>query len=81
MPEHVYEWTIEVQRLDHYGQRIEGRTPATVLAANRVEVTTKVRAMFNATYDDFRNFWSHTWALVSVREVQPPARAATEEDA
>ena len=66
----LYEWDIEVQRLDNYGQRVEERTPAKVLASTRAEVTGKVRTMFGATYDDFRKFWSHTWALNSVQEVQ-----------
>lgn len=67
----VYEWDIEVRRLNTYGDRVESRTPTKVLAATKGEVTTKIRAMFDATYDDFRNFWSHTWALNGVREVMP----------
>ena len=69
----LYEWDIEVRRRNHYGDRIESRIPAKVLASTKAEVTTKVRAMFNATYDDFRKFWSHTWALNSVKEVQRPS--------
>jgi hypothetical protein len=63
-----YEWHIEVQQLNHYGDRVEQRTPMVVTAANRSEVTTKVRAAFGATYDDFRKFWSHNWTLREVRE-------------
>lgn len=77
----LYEWDIEVRRLNHYGDRVESRTPAKVLASTKAEVTTKVRAMFNATYDDFRKFWSHTWALNSVQEVQrviPPGERTPE---
>lgn len=66
----VYEWDIEVQWMNTYNTRVEGRTPAKILAADRAEVTAKVRSMFNATYDDFRKFWSHTWALNSVTEVR-----------
>lgn len=76
MTEHIgpmYEWDIEVRRLDHYGKQIVARTPTKVLAATKSEVTAKVRAMFEAEYDDFRKFWSHTWALNSVHEVQHPA--------
>lgn len=65
----MFEWTIEVRRLNLYGDRIEQRTPAVILAADRAEVTTKVRVAFGATYDNFRKFWSHTWALESMREV------------
>ena len=68
----VFEWDIEVRRLNTYGDRIETRTPAVILAADKVEVTQKVRVMFGATYDDFRKFWSHTWTLNSVREVTRP---------
>jgi hypothetical protein len=68
----IYEWDIEVHRLNHYGDRVEKRIPTKILAATRSEVTQKVRVMFDATYDDFRKFWSHTWALNSVREVTSP---------
>ena len=64
-----YEWHIEVQRFNHYGDRVEQRTPTVIVAANRDEVTSKVRAAFGATYDDFRKFWSHGWSLREVREV------------
>ncbi len=67
----VYEWHIEVRRLNHYGDRIEERTPMVVVAATRYEITAKVRAAFGATYDDFRRFWSHDWTLREVREVTP----------
>lgn len=70
----LYEWDIEVRRLNTYGDRIETRTPTKMLASTKAEVTTKVRAMFNAQYDDFRKFWSHTWALNSVQEVQRVTR-------
>lgn len=66
----LYEWDIEVRQLDRSGELVTSRTPAKVLASTKAEVTTKVRAMFGATYDDFRKFWSHTWALNSVQEVQ-----------
>jgi hypothetical protein len=69
VPEALYEWHITVKWRNHYGDRIEKTTPAVVLAADRVEVTDKVRAAFNATFDDFRKFWSHTWDLREVREV------------
>ena len=65
----AYEWHITVLRRNYYGDRIEARTPMVVLAANRNEVTEKVRAAFGATYDDFRKFWSHGWELAEVREV------------
>ena len=68
----LYEWHIDVQRMNHYGDRVESRTPAVILAATRGEVTEKVRAAFGATYDSFRRFWSHRWVLREVREV--PAR-------
>ena len=65
----LFEWNIEVRRRNTYGDRIESRTPTVIIAANKVEVTNKVRAAFGATYDDFRKFWSHDWTLNSVREV------------
>lgn len=69
----MYRWNITVVWLNTYGDKIEERTPATILAADRDEVTRKVRAMFNATYDDFRKFWSHGWKLESVEEVDSQA--------
>jgi len=65
----TYRWAISVRRWDHYGQRVVSRTPAAIDAKDKDEVTVKVRAMFNATYDDFRKFWSHDWTLQSVEEV------------
>ena len=66
----VYEWDITVLRYDHYGTKVVGRSPAKVLAKDRNEVTEKVREMFNATYDDFRKFWSHSWSLNGAVEIQ-----------
>ena len=66
-----FEWHIDVKRLNTYGDRVEESTPATIVAATRAEVTTKVRVAFGAQYDDFRKFWSHTWSLREVREVPP----------
>lgn len=68
----IYEWHIDVQRLDHYGQRVEATFPMVVIAANRSEVTTKVHTAFEAKYDDFRKFWSHKWGLREVREIHAP---------
>lgn len=65
----TYEWHITVRKRDQYGTSIASTTPAIVLAATRSEVTEKVRAAFEATYDDFRKFWSHDWTLQEVREV------------
>lgn len=80
MADPVYEWDIEVRRLNTYGDRVESRTPAKIRAATKAEVTTKVRAMFDATYDNFRKFWSHTWALNSVTEVAPASMTTDEGD-
>ena len=68
----TYRWHIDVKRYNTYGDRVESVTPMTVLADTKAEVTTKVQAAFNSTYDDFREFWSHGWALKSVEE-EPPA--------
>lgn len=64
-----YEWHIEVQRRNHYGDRVEARTPMVVIAPTRELVTDKVRTAFGATYDDFRKFWSHGWSLREVHEI------------
>lgn len=69
-----YEWTIVVRRWNTYGDKIEGVTPAVIIAPDREQVTVKVRAAFNAKYDDFRKFWSHDWALKEVREVRDGAQ-------
>jgi hypothetical protein len=62
----TYRWSITVREWNHYGDRVAKKTPAVVVAANRVDVTRQVRQMFGATYDDFRKFWSHDWTLQSV---------------
>jgi hypothetical protein len=67
----IFEWHVNVRRWDHYGNRVEMVTPAVIRAADRVEVTEKVRTAFNAEYDTFRKFWSHDWTLREVREVAP----------
>ena len=65
----VYEWHITVRRLNTYGDQVVSSSPTVILAATRSEVTTKVRAAYEATYDDFRKFWSHDWTLTEMREV------------
>lgn len=64
----TYEWHITVRRKDDYGG-LAASYPATIIAATRSEVTAKMRAAFEAKYDDFRKFWSHDWVLTEVREV------------
>jgi len=64
----VYKWHIDVRRKDAHGG-IVSVIPAVIHATDRAEVTTKVLAAFNATYDDFRQFWSHDWLLREVREI------------
>jgi len=64
-----YEWYIDVSQLNFYGDRTISVTPTMIIASTKAEVTEKVRAAFGATYDDFRKFWSHTWALREVREL------------
>lgn len=75
----MYEWNILVTKYDYYGERIVSRTPARVRAATRSELTEKVRAAFEATYDDFRKFWSHGWELKDVTEVEPPREVTAEQ--
>lgn len=67
----TYRWKINVVEYDVYGQRAIKKTPTTILAETKTEVTTKVRAAFEAKYDDFRKFWSHGWELLSMDEVDP----------
>ena len=72
MPEPaIYEWSIQVVHWNEYGDRVLSHTPATIIAATRAQVTEKVRAAWDARYDDFRKFWSHGWEIVSVRELSP----------
>lgn len=59
----MYRWHVQVKTLDHYGQRYTSTTPCEFIAADRADVTQQMRVAFNATYDDFRKFWSHTWFL------------------
>lgn len=64
----MYRWEIEVLQYNDYGDKVIARYPASILAKDRAELTEKVRSAFNARYDDFRKFWSHSWSLNSVSE-------------
>jgi hypothetical protein len=68
----TYSWDITVRRWNTYGNQVTSRTPTTVIAATKSEVTEKVRAMFEVQYDSFRKFWSHDWVLNSVTETTTP---------
>lgn len=72
----MYRWEIEVLEYNTYGDRVVKRTPMSVLADTKTDVTNKVRAAFEARHDDFRKFWSHNWTLLSVSEpeTQPSER-------
>jgi hypothetical protein len=74
MSAHVFEWHITVRKWGyHYGKvTAVSTTPMIVRAAGKTEVTEKVRAAFEAEYDDFRKFWSHDWLVREVREAIPP---------
>lgn len=65
----MYRWHIIVVKYNVYGDKRVQETPVTIFAPTREDVTGKVREAFNATYDDFRKFWSHDWVLVSMDEV------------
>ena len=54
-----YRWDVTVRRWDTYGDRVESKTPATVVASTKSEMVDKARVMVGATYDSFRKFWSH----------------------
>lgn len=62
-------WEIVVRLWDHYGEKTTQSWPTSIVAIDRNEVTEKVRAAYNATYDSFREFWSHDWRLVSTSEI------------
>ncbi len=64
----VYRWQVEVRRWNTYGDRVESKTPTSVLATDKAEMAAKVRASFGATWDDFRNFWSHDAVVIRVDE-------------
>lgn len=65
----MFRFEIDVLAYDRSGDRVTSRTPTTILAKDKAEVDEKVRVVFNATYDDFRKFWSHRWVLRAVNEV------------
>lgn len=69
----VLTFEIIVHRYNEYGDRVVEQTPASVVANDLEDVQAKVRAIFAASYDDFRKFWSHTYTLVSVTESPVPA--------
>ena len=68
MAETFVTFEIEVKRWNEYGDRLVSRTPAKIVASDLEEVTEKVRAIFAASYDDFRKFWSHTYDVIAVTE-------------
>lgn len=65
-----YEFTGTVRRRDTYGNRCINSIPASVFAATIDEATEKLRDAFGAEYDDFRNFWSHSVLIESVKEIR-----------
>ena len=69
----MYRWDVTVRNWNHYGDKVMARRGASILAANRSEVTENVRTMFEATYDDFRKFWSHDAVINSVCEEPLPS--------
>jgi len=69
----MYRWDVTVRNWDYYGYKVVSKRSASILAANRSEVTEKVRAMFEAEYDDFRKFWSHDAVINSVCEESLPS--------
>jgi len=73
MSEPMYRWDVTVRNWDRYGDKVVSKFSASILAANRSEVTEKVRTMFGATYDDFRKFWSHDAVINSVCEQPLPS--------
>jgi hypothetical protein len=76
----AYRWQVTVRQWNTYGDRVVSRTPMTVIAASKSDVTTKVRAAFEVTYDSFRKFWSHDWALISVDDVTTPTTSPEQDE-
>ncbi len=63
-----YRFEIVVRQWNTYRTRVLERIPTSILATDTADVTEKVRAIFNAKYDDFRHFWSHDWELTSIHQ-------------
>lgn len=70
----TYRWEVEVRRWNTYGDKIAHRYRASILADTKAELFDKMRAAFNATYDDFHKFWSHDLYIESMSE-EPPTPA------
>lgn len=64
----ILRWDITVRRWNQYGDKVVTTYPASMLGETSGEVLNKARAAFGATYDDFRNFWSHDVLINSVVE-------------
>ena len=71
----VFEYTGVVRRWNSYGDKVDARIPTVILASTKSEAREKARIAFDATYDHFRNFWSHDFAVQSVREVPAPVHS------
>lgn len=72
----MFEWTLEVDRRNEYGDKVVATTPAVVIAPTMQAATDKARAAFGATWDGFRKIWSHGVRIKSMREVPQGARPA-----
>lgn len=63
-----FRFDVKVLEYDTYGTRIIEVTQASIVAKDKAELTEKVRAVFNAKYDSFREFWSHSYSINGVSE-------------
>lgn len=64
-----YRWFVQVKQRDHYGERYVSSTPAVFIATDKRDVDQQMRKAFNAHFDTFRKFWSHTWVLERMEAV------------
>ena len=77
-----YRFNGELLKYNTYGDRVERKYSVSILASTMSEAVDKARAMANATYDDFRKFWSHGLRVDSIVEVveQVPADSSNGDD-
>lgn len=75
----TFEFSGSMLEYNLYGDKVTGKTPATIFAGTRDEAVRKARVVFGAEWDDFRKFWSHRFVIDSVREVPEVWRGSLDE--
>ena len=71
-----FRYIVTIKKRDSYGNIVK-TYPGIFIASDVVDLKLSIRQAVNATYDDFRRFWSHDFTIDRIEEYEEPVVPVT----